>query len=110
MMGKDRVTGPGHCDPASEKPVELTVLARMAGVRTVHVRRYVQLGLLEPEAPRPIAQAPADRFDPTSAARVARAERLRRDLNLNYAGAALVVELLDRINELEARLSRPPAD
>jgi hypothetical protein len=35
---------------------------------------------------------------------VARAERLRRDLGLNYPGAVLVCELLDRISELEARL------
>jgi chaperone modulatory protein CbpM len=96
----------GDRDVAGEEPVELTVLARMAGVRIVHVRRYLEFGLLEPEEPRPTAPAP--RFDPASAARVARAERLRRDLNLNYAGAALVVELLERIGELEARLPRSP--
>jgi hypothetical protein len=75
----------------------------MAGVRTVHVRRYLEFGLLEPEKP-PTAPASSARFDPITAARVARAERLRRDLNLNYAGAVLVVELLDRISELEAGL------
>lgn len=74
----------------------------------MHVRRYLEFGLLEPEQPRP--PAPGARFDPTSAARVARAERLRRDLNLNYAGAVLVVELLERIGELESRLPRSPAD
>jgi hypothetical protein len=36
--------------------------------------------------------------------------RLRRDLGLNYAGAILACDLLARIEELEARLSRhePP--
>jgi chaperone modulatory protein CbpM len=109
-MSKHPASGPNDRDAAAEEPVELTVLARMAGVRTVHVRRYVEFGLLEPEKPRPAAPAPAVRFDPTSAARVARAERLRRDLNLNYAGAVLVVELLERIGQLEARLPRRPAD
>jgi hypothetical protein len=50
------------------------------------------------------AASRAPRFDPSTAARVARAERLRRDLGLNYAGAVLACELLDRISELEARL------
>jgi hypothetical protein len=40
-------------------------------------------------------------FEPNCAARLAKAERLRRDLGLNYAGAVLVCELLDRIAELE---------
>jgi len=106
-MSKDQGTDSNDHEPP-EEPVELTVLARMAGVRTVHVRRYLEFGLLEPKQPRPTALAPPAGFDPTSAARVARAERLRRDLNLNYAGAVLVVELLDRISELEARLPRSP--
>ncbi len=66
----------------------------------MHVRRYLEFGLIEPH---PGAPAHAPRFDPGSAARVARAERLRRDLGLNYAGAVVVCELLDRIRELEAR-------
>jgi chaperone modulatory protein CbpM len=82
---------------SAEEEVELTVVARRAGVRISLVRRYLQFGLFEahpgpPETPR---------YDPQSAARVAQAERLRRDLGLNYAGAVLVCELLDRIRELE---------
>jgi chaperone modulatory protein CbpM len=59
----------------------------------------LEFGLFEPH-PEP---AGTPRYDPLSAARVAQAERLRRDLGLNYAGAVLACELLDRIRELEAR-------
>ena len=83
----------------SEGPVELAVVAQRAGVRIAVVRRYLEFGLFEPH-PEP-AEAP--RYDPHSAARIARAERLRRDLGLNFAGAVLVCELLDRIRELEVR-------
>jgi DNA-binding transcriptional MerR regulator len=95
----------GHTDlpdrnVARLESVELTVVARQAGVRIVHVRRYLELGLFEA---RSAEAAQSQRFDPASAARVARAERLRRDLGLNYAGAVLACELLDRISELERR-------
>ena len=103
-MNADRHTGPADRDHAADDAVELTVVARQAGVKIVHVRRYLEFGLFEP---RPAAAAEAPRFDPATAARVARAERLRRDLGLNYAGAVLVCELLDRISELEARLWTP---
>ena len=103
-MSKEPATKPSDRDPVAEQPVELRVLARIAGVRTVHIRRYLEFGLLEPKKPPPTAVVPLARFDPTGAARLARAERLRRDLDLNYAGAVLVVELLDRISELEAGL------
>lgn len=81
-----------------EQALELAGLARRAGVRIAVVRRYLEFGLFEPQ-PEP-AEDP--RYDPSSAARVARAERLRRDLGLNYAGAVLACELLDRIRDLEA--------
>jgi DNA-binding transcriptional MerR regulator len=99
-MNADRDTGPSDRAIAVEETVELTVVARQAGVKIVQVRRYLEFGLFEPH---PAAAAEPPRFDPRSAARVARAERLRRDLGLNYAGAVLVCELLDRIRELEAR-------
>ncbi len=99
-MNADRHTGPADRNLASQQAVELTVVARQAGVKIVHVRRYLEFGLFEPH---PAAAADTPRFDPGSAARVARAERLRRDLGLNYAGAVLVCELLDRVSELETR-------
>lgn len=99
-MNVDRHTGPADRDVVAEEAVELSVVARQAGVGIVHVRRYLEFGLFEP---RPTAAAELPRFDARSAARVARAERLRQDLGLNYAGAVLVCELLDRITELEAR-------
>ena len=88
-------------DLTTEDVVELTVIARQAGVKIVHVRRYLEFGLFEPH---PAAGPDTPRFDPSHAARVARAERLRRDLTLNHAGAVLACELLDRIDELKARL------
>jgi chaperone modulatory protein CbpM len=97
-MNADPHSEPTDRDLAAGEVVELTVLARQAGVKVVHVRRYLEFGLIEPH---PAADA-TERFDPANAARVARAERLRRDLGLNYAGAVLVCELLDRIGELEA--------
>lgn len=99
-MNADRHAGPADRNVAAGEAVELTVVARQAGVKLVHVQRYLEFGLLEP---RPAATADTPRFDANSAARVARAERLRRDLELNYAGAVLVCELLDRISELKAR-------
>jgi hypothetical protein len=72
----------------------LTALAHEAGVHPELVRRLVALGVLDAGQPRDAAR------------RVARAARLRRDLGLNYAGALLACELLDRIDRLERQLSR----
>jgi hypothetical protein len=77
----------------STYPIEVRVLAREAGVHPDLVRRFVALGLLEP-------------YPRDAAARIARAARLRRDLGLNWAGAVLACELLERIDELERRLRR----
>ncbi|MGA2928386.1 MAG: chaperone modulator CbpM [Solirubrobacteraceae bacterium] len=85
-------------DGLQEQPVELVVIARQAGVRVSLVRRYLEFGLFEPCT----GTSEAPLFESGCAGRLAKAERLRRDLDLNYAGAVLVCELLDRIRELEA--------
>jgi hypothetical protein len=84
----------------------LEVLAREAGLHPELVRRFVALGLLEPASKTASTQL----FWRDAAARLARASRLRRDLGLNYAGAVLACELLERIDALEARLRRYEPD
>jgi MerR HTH family regulatory protein len=87
-------------EPAVEQVVELAVVARQAGVRIALARRYIAFGLFDPCA----GTSEAPLFAGSCAARLAKAERLRRDLGLNYAGAVLVCELLDHIGELEDHL------
>ena len=100
-MSARRNAAPGRPDgdDAFERPIELAVVARQAGLRVSVVRRYLALGLFEPSA----GTGRAPLFAPSSAARAAKADRLRRDLGLNPAGAVLACELLDRIRELESR-------
>ena len=62
-MNADGQTGPADRDLVAEEAVELTVVARRAGVRIVHVRRYLEFGLFEPH---PSAAAETPRFDPTT--------------------------------------------
>jgi hypothetical protein len=87
----------------SVRPRELEALAREAGVHPDLVRRLLALGLLDPS---PGGRATRTAFPRDAAPRLARAMRLRRDLGLNYAGALLAGELLDRIDLLEQRLRR----
>ena len=68
---------------------EVDVLARASGLHPDLVERLVRCGATDGAA--------------DAAARLARVQRLRRDLSLNLAGAVLVCELLARIEELEER-------
>jgi hypothetical protein len=80
--------------------LDLEAFARATGLHPELIRRLVALGLLDA------------RTDPTGAlwfarseiAAAARLQRLREGLGLNYAAVGVVVELLDRIAELEAAL------
>ena len=82
--------------------VTLDTLAREAGIHPDVARRFVHLGLLEPID----ASARPPRYVPGAGATLRRAIRLRRDLGINYSGAVLVSQLLERIAELEADLAR----
>ena len=87
------------------KRLSVDAVADRAGVHPDLVRRYLALGLLD---------AVRDKnglwwLAPNGPATVARIERLRAGLSLNYAALGLVLDLLDRITELEAALRSPAA-
>jgi chaperone modulatory protein CbpM len=79
---------------------DLVRFARATGVHPDLVRRLLALGLLEPD--RDAAGTPW--FGPDQVLAIARVQRLRAGLGLNYPALGVVVELLDRIAELERQL------
>jgi chaperone modulatory protein CbpM len=74
------------------------------------IAEMVDFGILEPMG----EHRDNWRFDAASARRAATALRLQCDLGINLAGAALALDLLERIDRLEARLreaeTTAPAD
>ena len=77
--------------------LDLEVFSHRCGLHPDLVRRFVDLGLIDSAR-----HAGNDLwFAPAQVARVARLQRLRDDLALNYAALALVMDLLDRIDQLE---------
>ncbi|MFE9768212.1 chaperone modulator CbpM [Streptomyces sp. NPDC005808] len=89
-------------------PVRRLGLDAVAGRTGLHpdlIRRFVVLGLLD------ATRDATGRlwFEPSAPATLARIQRLRAALPLNYASLGLVLDLLDRISELEAELRRSNA-
>jgi hypothetical protein len=81
-------------------PLAQEEFARDSGLHPELVRRFVALGLV-----------PAVRevdgtlwFSPSAVAQVARLQRLRAALPVNWAALGLIADLLDRITELETAL------
>jgi pimeloyl-ACP methyl ester carboxylesterase len=82
--------------------LDLESFARAASLHPDLVRRFVALGLLEST----VDSAGGLSFGPADLVSVARMQRLRAGLSLNYAALGLVLDLLDRIAKLEARVRR----
>lgn len=86
--------------PPTEIELSLDDLALACGISATHVTRLVQLGLLAAEREAPY------RFSSATAARLRRMLRLRADLGVNLAGAAIIVELMERLDRLDVELTR----
>lgn len=68
------------------------------------ITELVEHGVIEP-----IREVGADwRFTSLAIVRIAKAKRLERDLNLNPPGLAVVLDLLDEIDDLRAQLKKIP--
>ena len=89
------------------RPIRLSLdtVAQRSGLHPARIRQLVALGLLD-------CTSDANgqlRFAPSTMATIARIQRLRSELSLNYAAIGLVLDLLDRIAALEAQVrSRQP--
>ena len=81
-----------------EASLSAAELAEAAGVSEARLARLVRLGLVEPATPE------AARFTAATAARLRRMLRLHRDLGVTLVGAAIVVDLLERLDRLEREL------
>lgn len=80
----------------------LVQLCRFCNVSSQDVARLVEHGAIEPLTDH----ADGQHFSGHDAVRALRAVRLQRDLGLNAAGAALALELLDRIRALQSTDTR----
>jgi len=81
---------------------EITIvqLCRRCSVEAELVQRLVDEGIIEPSR----QEGDILYFPHSCARRTQVVVRLRSDLGINMAGAALALELLDRIENLQARL------
>ena len=82
------------------RPARLSLdsFARLSGLHPQLVQRFVALGLVDAFSDATGALW----FRPAALLTVARVQRLRAGLSLNYAAIGLVLDLLDRIDELQA--------
>ena len=76
--------------------IQLTAddLAAVAGLRRDTLDRLVRAGLVEEIAPG------SGRFTAAAAARLRRMQRLRADLGVNLVGAAIIVDLVERLERM----------
>jgi MerR HTH family regulatory protein len=75
-------------------------LAAAVGIRQTTLTRLIRGGFIEPATPG------ASHFTAASAWRLRRMLRVHIDLGVNLVGAAIVVDLLERLEHLEADLAR----
>jgi chaperone modulatory protein CbpM len=97
------MTAPTRYPLARPYRLSLDTYARATGMHPDMVRRLVALGLLE------ITRDSRGGlwFDPSQVRAMARIQRLHLGLNLSYGSLGLVIDLLDRISELERSSRRP---
>jgi DNA-binding transcriptional MerR regulator len=104
-MNDKPMTAPYQLLAVQHSPrLSLDSFAARVGLHPELIRRLVALGLI------PATTDGAGRlwFVPTDVAVVARIRRLRADLSLNYAALGLVMDLLDRIRQLENATASAP--
>ena len=84
----------------NETRLTLRQLCDSCAVRAEYIIELVDEGFIEPSGVEKSHWC----FSGVSIKRVQKAKRLQRDLGINLAGVALVIDLIDEIEHLRARL------
>lgn len=96
-MVEDTVTAELIEDAA---PYGLRDLCELCAVRAEMIAEMIDAGILEP-----IGTAPSEwRFSVTAVVRLQKARRLQRDLDVNLAGIAVALDLLDDLERTRRRV------
>lgn len=82
--------------------MSITHLCERCMISEIEIEELVYEGVIEPLS----IQEESWTFSSETMWRVKKVQRLRRDLDLNISGAALTIQLLDRIEELEKMIKR----
>ncbi len=85
-----------------ENNISLFQLCNICNLSAEVIIAMVNEGILDPDGESKLAW----RFPFHTVDRVRRVQRLRNDLNINVAGAALALDLLDKIEQLESIIKR----
>ena len=84
-----------------DETITVDAAAEAVGARPTLVLRLVRAGLVEA-----VSSESGEALVPRRAVvRLRRMQRLRRDLGVNYAGACVIADLVDRIDELRRELA-----
>ena len=83
-------------DPRHE--LTLDALASCTHIHPQIVEQFIEVGLIEPVE----RVGPAPLFDVSVVPRLRIIERLRCDLGINLAGIAVILDIVDRLRELES--------
>jgi len=79
--------------------LDIHEIGRFVGMHPDMIYRYYMLGLIDPRFERPDLL-----FEDSVLVRIRRIQRLKTNLGVNLAGCGLVLDLLDRITEMEKKL------
>jgi DNA-binding transcriptional MerR regulator len=91
-----------HVHTRVPPPETLTLdeLSRLVDLHPEMVLRLVELGLVDPEVGEPEWL-----FQDATVPRIWKIRRLHRDLGINWGGIGVVLDLLDRIDDLEREIA-----
>ena len=85
-----------------EMKISLSQLCRLSNLPAESILEMIEYGVIEPYP----ASAEKWQFKGDSVNRLKCAQRLKQDLGINTAGAALALDLLQEIERMQMRLTR----